>query len=830
MSAVERVRSAYARIEEVDRPEIWITVRPLADALADAQAVDAAVASGKELPLAGLLVAVKNNIDVAGIPTTAACPTYAAAPAATDAAVVARLRAAGAVIVGATNLDQFATGLVGTRSPYGAVRDARRPDYISGGSSSGSAVAVALELVDIALGTDTAGSGRVPAALQGIVGIKPTVGVVPTDGVVPACRSYDCVTVFARDVATADLAMGVMAGGARPFPVDAPLTAPVIPRVAVPRDLSALEPEWVPAFHRACDRLRHNGAELVEIDLTAFLAAARLLYDGGLVAERHDAVGGFIAAHRGGDDTLDPTVTAIISAAGAIPATQLLRDRTRLAELTDAAMAELGDCDALLIPTTTEHPRIAEVAADPVGVNSRLGTYTNFCNLMDLCAVAVPCGTTSDGAQFGVSVVARAGADAVALDVARTLTDALGAAPAAEPWPLRAGLAATRLLVVGAHLRGQPLAWQLEQRGARWLSNAETAALYRMVHLDTDPPKPGLARVGTETGMRIRGEVWLIGTAMLGDFLAALPAPMSLGKVTLADGSEVVGFGCALDAWTAGGDISHHGDWPGFLRRTSPGVGVGRSEVTRRRWRRTALAIPGRAVDTTTDVEWLQGDELYVDLRTPADLPTITATSLSTLTRSELLTLCRQEAFAGPLLVDGDEFTWERTVELHPGEPLPDRGRLHRAGGVVVETGIGREYHEDWVEATAAASDEHWEFTLRDDTGRLAILLRVGDRFAYARSRCPSIPFDDGGSLAEITAHADLDHARALLDVEVSFGTVDGAAWRILRSTLPFRLGDDLAPEHDGGDVTLGDRTPDGHAVRRRWFVTHDHSEQLLAR
>ena len=226
MTATERVRAAYAAIDDVARPEIWIALRPLADALSDAEAVDAAVRDGAELPLAGLVAAVKNNIDVAGVVTTAGRPTYSTSPAVADAPVVARLRAAGAVVIGATNLDQFATGLVGTRSPYGAVRDARRPDHISGGSSSGSAVAVALGLVDVALGTDTAGSGRVPAALQGVVGIKPTPGVVPTDGVVPACRSYDCVTVLARDLDTADAAMGVLAGGARPFPPDAPLAAP----------------------------------------------------------------------------------------------------------------------------------------------------------------------------------------------------------------------------------------------------------------------------------------------------------------------------------------------------------------------------------------------------------------------------------------------------------------------------------------------------------------------------------------------------------------------------------------------------------------------------
>lgn len=565
MSAVDRVRAAYAAIEALDRPEIWIFLRPLPDALADAEAVDIAVATGADLPLAGMTVAVKNNVDVAGLPTTAACPGYATAPAAADAPVVARLRAAGAVVLGATNLDQFATGLVGTRSPHGAVRDARRPDHISGGSSSGSAVAVALGIADVAIGTDTAGSGRVPAALQGIVGIKPTYGVVPTDGVVPACRSYDCVTVFARDLDTADAAMGVIAGpdavtAARPFPSHTPLAAPVEPLVAVPRELPALSPAWQHAFGAARTRLEQQGVRTREIDMGPFLEAARLLYDGALVAERHEAVGEFVDAHR---DTVDPTVGSIISAAGTVPATRLLGDRVRLAELTAAAMTELGDCDALLIPTTTEHPTIAEVAADPIGVNSRLGTYTNFCNLMDMCAVAVPAGTV-DGAQFGVSVVARMGADAVALDLARRVTGT-DSGVTRPPWPVRAGLAAVPLLVVGAHLRGQPLAWQLEDRGARWLGPAVTAPLYGLVRLETEPPKPGLMRVGADTGTVIGGELWLLTTAMLGDFLAALPSPMMLGRVTLADGTEVVGFGCALDAWNAGVDISTYGNWLDYL-------------------------------------------------------------------------------------------------------------------------------------------------------------------------------------------------------------------------------------------------------------------------
>ncbi|WP_395307625.1 allophanate hydrolase [Mycobacterium sp. AMU20-3851] len=833
LSATDRVRAAYAAIDAVDRPEIWIMLRPLADALADAETVDR---MDPPPPLAGLVAAVKNNIDIAGIATTAACPSYATDPAPRDAGVVARLRAAGAVIIGATNLDQFATGLVGTRSPHGAVRDARRPDRISGGSSSGSAVAVALGLVDIALGTDTAGSGRVPAALQGIVGIKPTVGVVPTDGVVPACRSYDVVTVFARDVDTADTAMGVLAGGARPFPPDAPLAAPPRSRIAVPRELPGLSPEWQQLFRAAADRLRDQDAEIIEIDLAPFLEAARLLYDGGLVAERHEAVGEFIDAHRGAPH-LDPTVAGIITAAGAVPATRLLADRVRLAELTVAAMAELGDCEALLIPTTTGHPTIAEVNADPVGVNSRMGAYTNFCNLMDLCAVAVPSGTDSRGTQFGVTVVARAGADALALDLARlvmsptegvALPGAVSAPPPRTPWPARAGLDTTALLVVGAHLRGQPLAWQLDDRGARWLGGVHTAPQYRLARLDTEPPKPGLARVSPGDGAAIYGEVWLIGTAMLGDFLAALPAPMSLGRVTLADGTEVVGFGCTAEAFESGQDITGHGDWRTYLRRVGAGTAVTRADLRHRRWHRLALVAPGSTADTSTEVDWLQAGELYLDLRTPADMPMIGAGGLEELTRADLLALCEQQAFAGRLeehvLEDGTgEWTWGREVDLHPADPLPDRGRLHLADGILVETGIGRNYVEDWSET--AAAQKSLELSLSGDDGRPGMLLRVGDHFGYLRGRSPAVTLVPGTSLRDAVAGADLATARTLLDLEISLGTVTDGRWLITRSTLPFRVGADLAPDFGDGTVTVADR--DG-AVRR-WTVARDFSEPQLA-
>jgi allophanate hydrolase len=580
--AAARVRAALAAVDAVDRPEIWITLRGADELLAEAAAIDTAAEGGADLPLAGLLLAVKNNVDVAGIPTTAACPGFAYTPE-QDAEAVARLRAAGALVLGATNLDQFATGLVGTRSPHGAVRDSRRPDFISGGSSSGSAVAVALGLVDIAIGTDTAGSGRVPAGLQGIVGIKPTLHVVSTAGVVPACRSWDAVTIFARHLSTAELAMGVMAGGARPWPANTRLAAPERPRVAYPASLPGLPATCAAEFHRNINRLGELGVDAEAIEFDAFLDAARLLYDGGLVAERYAAVGEFLESEflekgDGGAGTtgIDPTVEGIILAAGTVPAHRYVADTARLEALKEKAMAQLDGFDALLIPTAPFHPTLAEVAADPVGVNSLMGTYTNFCNLFDLCAVAVPAGEV-DGAQFGLTVVGRTFDDAVAADIARRLEStpdvpalfAGGAVPAAAdeaanpsssvPWPLAAGAKAVPLVVVGAHRKGQPLAPQLEELGAAWDGPVRTAARYRMVSLDTVPPKPGVYR--SDDGAALVGERWLVSPAGLGAFLAALPEPMLLGSIELADGSKAVGFACDAVAAAGGEDITRYGDW-----------------------------------------------------------------------------------------------------------------------------------------------------------------------------------------------------------------------------------------------------------------------------
>ncbi|WP_410602033.1 allophanate hydrolase [Amycolatopsis sp. lyj-90] len=537
MSVQERVRAAYHRIARVDRPEIWIDLRPEADVLADAESLEARRAAGEPLPLYGKLAAVKGNIDVAGLPTTAACPEFAYRPD-EDAPVVARLRAAGALILGTTNLDQFATGLVGTRSPHGAVRNAIDPAYVSGGSSSGSAVAVALGIADLALGTDTAGSGRVPAAYNGIVGLKPTRGLLPTTGVVPACASIDCVTVFARTVDEATAAFACLSE-----PRDLPVVHRPF-RIGVPDTPGPLQVGWAEAFAAAAESYRDAGAELVTVDISAFLAAARLLYEGAFVAERYSAVGEFLDAHP---DVVDPAVRQIIGAAKDIPAHRLFGDLATLDGLSREASAVLSTVDCLLLPTTTEHPTIADVEADPLGVNARLGRFTNSTNLLGLSSLAMPGGTVG-GLPFGVMLVGPAYADRILADVARLV-------------PRR-----TRIAVVGAHLRGQPLNHELTSRGGRFVSAGPTAAEYRFFALDTVPPKPGLVRVASG-GAPIEAEVWDLPLAGFGEFVAGIPAPLAIGKVRLADGSEVSGFVCEPAAVEGAEDITGYGGWLGYLSR-----------------------------------------------------------------------------------------------------------------------------------------------------------------------------------------------------------------------------------------------------------------------
>jgi allophanate hydrolase len=561
LGVVDRVRSAYRRIAEVDRPEVWITLRPEPDLVAEAEGLQRRLDRGEDLPMAGLLLAVKDNIDVAGLATTAACPSYAYLPE-RSATAVRRLTDAGALVLGKTNLDQFATGLVGTRSPYGAVRHATLPDRISGGSSSGSAVAVALGIADLALGTDTAGSGRVPAALHGLVGMKPTLGLVPNTGVVPAARSFDCVTVFAPTLALAQRATALMVGPdpddptSRRWPDDVRLSAGPAPRVAVPdrAGLAPLSTAARGAFDAAAARLADAGAVLVEIDVSPFLTAAKLLYEGALVAERYAAVGAFL---EGAPADADPTVAGIILAARDLPAHRLAADQQRLEEHQAEAAAALAGLDALLLPTTTGHPTIAEVVADPVAVNSRMGVYTNFVNLLDMAAVAVPAGE-ADGGPFGVTVITRAFDDQVAIDLAAVLTGEQDGVPLPEP--------GVDLVVFGAHLSGQPLNGQLTALGARLMGPVRTAPEYRMVALPTDPPKPGTVRV-PHGGVGLLGERWRLSPAGLGRFLAALPAPMSLGALRLADGTTALGFQCDPVAAASGPDISGYGGWLAYRAR-----------------------------------------------------------------------------------------------------------------------------------------------------------------------------------------------------------------------------------------------------------------------
>ena len=559
MTAAERVRAAYDTLRRVDRPEVWISLRAEQDVLQEAGTVDARVAAGESLPLAGLVIAVKDNIDVAGLPTTAGSAAFAYSPE-SDAVAVARLRAAGAIVLGKTNLDQFATGLVGTRSPFGAVRNAWDPARVSGGSSSGSAVAVALGIVDFALGTDTAGSGRVPAALNGLVGVKPTRGLVPTTGVVPACRSLDCVTVFARDVRLARLAVGLMSGDDEREQA----SLPAVPRVAIPtpEHLSGLAEGWAEAFAGTVERLRSAGVEVVEVDVAPLLEAASLLYGGAFVAERYAAVGDFIEKNRGliGDD-LDPTVASIVLAGASWTATDLFHDRERLQVLAEAGFEALAGCHALLTPTTTWHPTLAEVAAEPVTSSARLGRFTNFANLLDMAAIAVPAGFVA-GLPFGVMLTGRAFSDRALAALAELLLSPRVA-----------------LAVFGAHLRGQPLNAQLVAAGGSFVADVRTAAEYRLYALATEPSKPGLVRVGSSSGVSgavaasdgasIGGELWSLPAAGFATFVASLPQPMAIGTISLADGSTVPGFLCEPSALVGAADITACGSWRAYLSRAN---------------------------------------------------------------------------------------------------------------------------------------------------------------------------------------------------------------------------------------------------------------------
>lgn len=569
----------WHRMESYNDPAVWIHRLSRDELLAHAQRVEAR-GMGVQ-PLYGIPFAIKDNIDLAGAPTTAACPEFAYTPT-ESAFVVQRLIDAGAIPIGKTNLDQFATGLVGVRSPYGVPRNPFHPEMIPGGSSSGSAAAVAAGLVSFSLGTDTAGSGRVPASFNNLVGLKPTKGAFSNRGVVPACRSLDCVSVFAltvEDAATVAVVVGVY-DAADPFARLAPsapfeaVAAPARFRFGVP---PTAQLEWFgDAFSPVCfenslKALEALGGTRVEIDFTPFRDAARLLYEGPWVAERWSAVRTF---HEKQADAIFP-VTRRIIAAGAEPrAVDAFEAGYKLAALRRLADATWTKVDTLVLPTAATIYTRAQLEADPIILNSRLGTYTNFANLLDTAALAVPTGFRGDGLPFGVTLFGPAWSDgrlaAFGGALHRETVKTAGATglplPTLTSKPsLQAG--EIELAVVGAHLTGQPLNGQLTALNARLLRTTRTVDSYRLYALaGTVPPKPGLVRGASGTGAAIEVEVWALSAAAFGSFVAAIPPPLGIGTLHLSDGSSVKGFICEPAALEHAKDITSFGGWRGFLK------------------------------------------------------------------------------------------------------------------------------------------------------------------------------------------------------------------------------------------------------------------------
>jgi allophanate hydrolase len=576
----DTVARSYGRIGAHNDPAVFITMRPEAEALAEARAL-----TDKNLPLYGIPVAVKDNIDVAGLPTTAACPAFSYMPT-HDATAVVRLRAAGAIVVGKTNLDQFATGLVGVRSPYGVPRNPLNPDHIPGGSSSGSSVAVGAGLVPLALGTDTAGSGRVPAGINNIVGLKPSLGLISTHGVVPACRTLDCVSVFALTVDDAWAALCVMAG---PDAADSysrnrlpgiPGAMPSKITLGVPLAGQRLffgDQQFERGYDMAIERLAKLGCDIVEVDIEPFYETARLLYDGPWVAERTITARSLLAS---GPDEIHPVTKEIILSGlrpTAIDAFQAFYKLERLRRVADHIFA--NQVDVLALPTAPTSYTLKKVLADPIQLNSRLGTYTNFVNLLDLCGLALPSSFTESGIPFGITLLAPGGDDARLAEIGRVFhADTrlpMGALKLPQP-PLQPDLntpaaGEIAVAVVGAHLSGLPLNGELRTLGARLLETTTTAPDYKLYALKgTVPPKPGLLRVEDGKGAAIEVEVWALPVEGFGKFVVGIPSPLSIGTVKLSDGRSVKGFLLEAAASHDARDISSFGGWREYLASGAP--------------------------------------------------------------------------------------------------------------------------------------------------------------------------------------------------------------------------------------------------------------------
>lgn len=560
LSPVDLLRAVYARIEAVNDPAIFLHLRPLDEVIAEALALPP---RSDETPLWGIPFAVKDNIDVAGCPTTAACPAFAH-DAEADAFVVARLRRAGALVIGKTNLDQFATGLVGLRSPYGIPRNAVDPQIVPGGSSSGSAVAVGHGFLPFALGTDTAGSGRVPAALNDIVGLKPSLGALSASGVVPACRTLDTVSIFARTVEDAhavfEIACAYDPCDAYARQIAAPPATRPAPgvRIGVPQAEArrffgdALQAE---SYDATLARLAAIGAEIVEVDFVPLHAVAEMLYEGAWVAERYAVIEELMRDDPG---ALHPTTASIIGAAQGLSAADAFRGLYRLKELEREAARALDGVDMLAVPTIPTFYTCAELEADPITPNANLGTYTNFVNLLDMCGIAFPTAPRTDGRPGSLTLLGRSGTDGVIAGLAQAFMadERLCHANRARPDEFA-------IAVCGAHMSGMPLNHELTGRGARLLRATTTAPRYRLFALAGGPPaRPGLLRI--EKGAAIDVEVWAMPKTAVGDFVAGIPAPLGIGTLELADGEFTQGFIVESAGVQGAEDITHLGSWRAY--------------------------------------------------------------------------------------------------------------------------------------------------------------------------------------------------------------------------------------------------------------------------